>query len=63
MTPLRKITTLDEMIELILSIPTSVRDDTEIILEILRNGYHPNSVHMIDAAQDRIAMQKLEMAA
>jgi hypothetical protein len=63
MIPLRKITTLDEMVELILSIPTSVRDDTEICLEILRKGYHPNSVHMIDAAQDRIAMQKLEMAA
>jgi hypothetical protein len=63
MIPSRKITTLDEMVELILSIPVSVRDDTEIILEILRNGYHPNSVHMIDVAQDRIAMQKLEMAA
>jgi hypothetical protein len=63
MTLSRKITTLDEMIELILSIPESVRDDTEICLEILRKGYHPNSVHMIDAAQDRIAMQKLEMAA
>jgi|LakMenE18May11ns_1017448.scaffolds.fasta_scaffold6726176_1 hypothetical protein len=63
MIPLRKITTLDEMVDLILSIPESVRDDTEICLEILRKGYHPNSVHMIDAAQDRIAMQKLEMAA
>jgi hypothetical protein len=63
MTLSRKITTLDEMIELILSIPESVRDDTEICLEILRKGYHPNSVHMIDAAQDRIAVQKLEMAA
>jgi hypothetical protein len=63
MTPSRKITTLDEMVDLILSIPESVRDDTEICLEILRKGYHPNSVHMIDAAQDRIAMQKLEMAA
>jgi hypothetical protein len=46
-----------------LSIPESVRDDTGICLEILREGYHPNSVRMIDAAQDRIAMQKLEMAA
>ena len=63
MTPSRKITTLDEMVDLIVSIPESVRDDTEICLEILRKGYHPNSVHMIDAAQDRIAMQKLEMAA
>ena len=63
MVPSRKITTLDEMIELILSVSESVRDDTEICLEILRKGYHPNSVRMIDAAQDRIAMQKLEMAA
>jgi hypothetical protein len=63
MTLSRKITTLDEMIELILSIPESVRNDDAIIMEILRKGYHPNSVHMIDAAQDRIAMQKLEMAA
>jgi hypothetical protein len=59
MIPSRKITSLDEMVELILSIPVSVRDDDAIIIEILRNGYHPNSVHMIDAAQDRIAMQKL----
>ena len=59
MIPSRKITSLDEMVELILSIPVSVRDDDAIIIEILRNGYHPNSVHKIDAAQDRIAMQKL----
>jgi hypothetical protein len=63
MIPSRKITSLDEMVDLILSIPESVRDDDAIIVEILREGYHPNSVHMIDAAQDRIAMQKLEMAA
>ena len=63
MIPSRKIATINEMIELILSIPVSVRDDDAIIIAILRKGYHPNSVHMIDAAQDRIAMQKLEMAA
>jgi hypothetical protein len=45
------------MIELILSIPESVRDDTEICLEILRKGYHPNSVHMIDAAQEARKVQ------
>jgi hypothetical protein len=50
MIPSRKITTINEMIELILSIPMSVRNDTEICLEILRKGYHPDSVHVIDAA-------------
>ena len=66
MIPTRKITTLNEMIELITGIHPQIRTDCEICLEIIRKGYHPDSVHVIDAALEHIrinAVYKIERAA
>lgn len=66
MIPTRKITTINEMIELITGIHPQIRTFDRIVIEMLQAGYHPDSVHVIDAALEHIrinAVYGIERAA
>lgn len=56
MIPSRKIATLNEMIELITGIHPQVRTFDRIVIEMIEASYHPDSVHVIDAALEHIRM-------